>query len=636
MNMSNSFIYSSNGGRTRLFSIINIDDQEINQPEELRIPLFKHQKKAIWKMREIENTHKIVRTDINRELRTNFGIYSDKVGSGKTLVMATLLSVNKNPSPAYIIPQQVTNHVMVSRLSNNRRNTYLNIKTTLIIVPHGLINQWEDTLTKDVGLDIKKVNTKRLVLELIEDIKEYQKREDSITNMDLSNSSPPQSQPLPIILISNTMYRNLSKVWHEDFIMNSITHGPDGYLAGTTWRERHKIKWNRIIIDEPHTFVLPENRLKSDFCWFICATPNDILYSNRQWLRHIMGGEYYYDRMNPNELAVIKSENHVIEQSLRLPPYIEKFIKCKAPVYLFDRQIRNNLPTEALARLHANDVVGAMEILNINAKSESSILDSLIENYKNRAHNEKLEINRLMQIRNISESDRRDRIQRHETKLREFENKIKSITDRVTVSENCPICLDNVSDPRAITNCCHKSFCFECILMALKASNNKCPMCKSNIHTNSLHIESAVHVDKKIKIDNNPKTPKLLSKTDTILKMVGNMDENSRYLIFSEYDNSFQRISYKLSEAMIPFKVLKGGVDEQQKNIKKYESGEIKILMLNANNFGAGLNLQRTTDIIIYHQFRTEDLKSQVIGRAQRIGRQTSLNVHYLEYDVQN
>ncbi len=621
INMSNSFIYSSNGGRTRLFSIINIDDQEINQPEELRIPLFKHQKKAIWKMREIENTHKIVRTDINRELRTNFGIYSDKVGSGKTLVMATLLSVNKNPSPAYIIPQQVTNHVMVSRLSNNRRNTYLNIKTTLIIVPHGLINQWEDTLTKDVGLDIQKVNTKKMVLELI---------------VLLRNGDNEPPEPIPIILISNTMYRHFNKVWYDEYIRTSVPNGGIPNYVSTTWRQRSKIKWNRIIIDEPHTFVLPENRLKSDFCWFICATPNDILYSNRQWLRHIMGGEYYYDRMNPNELAVIKSENHVIEQSLRLPPYIEKFIKCKAPVYLFDRQIRNNLPTEALARLHANDVVGAMEILNINAKSESSILDSLIENYKNRAHNEKLEINRLMQIRNISESDRRDRIQRHETKLREFENKIKSITDRVTVSENCPICLDNVSDPRAITNCCHKSFCFECILMALKASNNKCPMCKSNIHTNSLHIESAVHVDKKIKIDNNPKTPKLLSKTDTILKMVGNMDENSRYLIFSEYDNSFQRISYKLSEAMIPFKVLKGGVDEQQKNIKKYESGEIKILMLNANNFGAGLNLQRTTDIIIYHQFRTEDLKSQVIGRAQRIGRQTSLNVHYLEYDVQN
>tara|TARA_B100000902_G_scaffold343868_1_gene348840 strand:+ start:9630 stop:11507 length:1878 start_codon:yes stop_codon:yes gene_type:complete len=612
INMDNSFVYSSNGSRTRLFSIINIDDQEINQPKELKLSLFKHQKKAIWKMIEIENTHKIVRKDINRELRTNFGIYSDKVGSGKTLVMATLLNVNKNPSPAYILPQQVTNHVMVSRIGDNRRNTYFNIKTTLIIVPHGLINQWENTLIKDVGLNIQKVNTKRMVSQLINDIKNYIK-------MESDASSSTQIEPIPIILISNTMFRHFNSECYEYYRVNSL-----------------KIKWNRIIIDEPHTFVLPGNSLKSDFCWFVCATPNDILYSNRQWLRYIMGGEYYYERMNPNELAVIKSENHVIEQSLRLPPYIENFIKCKAPTYLFDRRIRNNLPTEALARLHANDVMGAMEILNINAKSESSILDSLIENYKNRVHNEKLEITRLMQIRNINESDRRDRIQRHEGKVREFENKIKSITERVTISENCPICLDSVSDPRAITNCCHKSFCFECILMGLKASNNRCPMCKSNIHTNSLHIESAVHIDKKIKLDNNPKTPKLLSKTDTILKMIKNMDENSRYLIFSEYDNSFQRISYKLSEAMIPFKVLKGSVDEQQKNIKKYESGEIKILMLNANNFGAGLNLQKTTNIIIYHQFRTEDLKTQVIGRAQRIGRQTPLNVHYLEYEVQN
>lgn len=612
INMDNSFVYSSNGSRTRLFSIINIDDQEINQPKELKLSLFKHQKKAIWKMIEIENTHKIVRKDINRELRTNFGIYSDKVGSGKTLVMATLLNVNKNPSPAYILPQQVTNHVMVSRIGDNRRNTYFNIKTTLIIVPHGLTNQWENTLIKDVGLNIQKVNTKRMVSQLINDIKNYIK-------MESDASSSTQIEPIPIILISNTMFRHFNSECYEYYRVNSL-----------------KIKWNRIIIDEPHTFVLPGNSLKSDFCWFVCATPNDILYSNRQWLRYIMGGEYYYERMNPNELAVIKSENHVIEQSLRLPPYIENFIKCKAPTYLFDRRIRNNLPTEALARLHANDVMGAMEILNINAKSESSILDSLIENYKNRVHNEKLEITRLMQIRNINESDRRDRIQRHEGKVREFENKIKSITERVTISENCPICLDSVSDPRAITNCCHKSFCFECILMGLKASNNRCPMCKSNIHTNSLHIESAVHIDKKIKLDNNPKTPKLLSKTDTILKMIKNMDENSRYLIFSEYDNSFQRISYKLSEAMIPFKVLKGSVDEQQKNIKKYESGEIKILMLNANNFGAGLNLQKTTNIIIYHQFRTEDLKTQVIGRAQRIGRQTPLNVHYLEYEVQN
>ena len=96
-----SYIYSSNGIRRRFFSIINIDDPEINQPEAVTLSLFKHQKKAIWKMTEMEKTHKIVRTDINRELITNYGIYADKVGSGKTLAMATLLHclLYTSPSP---------------------------------------------------------------------------------------------------------------------------------------------------------------------------------------------------------------------------------------------------------------------------------------------------------------------------------------------------------------------------------------------------------------------------------------------------------------------------------------------------------------------------------------------------------
>ena len=38
-----------------------------------------------------------------------------------------------------------------------------------------------------------------------------------------------------------------------------------------------------------------------------------------------------------------------------------------------------------------------------------------------------------------------------------------------------------------------------------------------------------------------------------------------------------------------------------------------------------------TTDIIVYHKL-TNDMKEQVIGRGQRIGRTTSLNVHYLSY----
>ena len=54
--------------------------------------------------------------------------------------------------------------------------------------------------------------------------------------------------------------------------------------------------------------------------------------------------------------------------------------------------------------------------------------------------------------------------------------------------------------------------------------------------------------------------------------------------------------------------------------------------MLNAVNYGSGLNLQSATDIIIYHELNSE-LETQVIGRAQRLGRKEGLNVYYLFHE---
>ncbi len=57
--------------------------------------------------------------------------------------------------------------------------------------------------------------------------------------------------------------------------------------------------------------------------------------------------------------------------------------------------------------------------------------------------------------------------------------------------------------------------------------------------------------------------------------------------------------------------------------------------MLNAQFFGAGMNLQMTTDLVIYHRF-SNDMEEQIIGRAQRHGRKGALNVYYLLHDNEN
>tara|TARA_B100000427_G_scaffold264619_1_gene229723 strand:+ start:9186 stop:10949 length:1764 start_codon:yes stop_codon:yes gene_type:complete len=576
------------------FTIIQDNEDEIHQPESIKTQLFIHQKKAISRMRNLELSHLIVREDLNRSLKTNYGIYADKVGAGKTLAMTALVATSVRPRKKCGIPLNNTGYTVINQINDKR--TRLHVNTTLIIVPHSLMTQWVDTLKMVDGLKFFMVNTNKLVNKLVKTILES--RADAAWGQKSKSSVD-----FSIVLISNTMAR---KFWIEPY---------------------QTVVWDRVIVDEPHTFVL-NDLPEANFCWFVCATPYDILYSNRQWLRCTMGGDYYYTKINPNELAVIKNSDDNVNNSLCLPPYKESTIKCLAPIYLRNGAIRNNLPAEALSRLNGNDVTGALEILNCDANSKSSIVESLISNYRDLAHNETLSIQRLSQIRNITNTERAERIKRHQEKLDDYLKKVADITERVNTEENCPICLDSVDDPCAIMNCCQKSFCLECILMSLKNSN-KCPMCKAVTRVDSLHIQSDTNANKRAKKESG-----LLSKSNTLLEIVKNMKEDSRYLIFSEYDGSFRRISYKLSERAIPFKVLTGNCNAQQKIIQQYKDGEVKILMLNATNFGAGLNLQMTTDIIIYHEFRSKDLKTQVIGRAQRPGRTCPLTVTYLEHDT--
>ena len=66
--------------------------------------------------------------------------------------------------------------------------------------------------------------------------------------------------------------------------------------------------------------------------------------------------------------------------------------------------------------------------------------------------------------------------------------------------------------------------------------------------------------------------------------------------------------------------------------VNQYKNGKIQCLLLNARYFGSGLNLENTTDIIIYHHMH-DDLKKQVEGRAQRPGRTCQLNIWELCYD---
>ncbi len=112
--------------------------------------------------------------------------------------------------------------------------------------------------------------------------------------------------------------------------------------------------------------------------------------------------------------------------------------------------------------------------------------------------------------------------------------------------------------------------------------------------------------------------------------------KNKKLLVFSKYDGSFKQIKDFLNDEGVNFSELKGSSNTISKTIKKYksigESDSLDVILLNAKFFGCGLNLENTTDIFIYHNMG-DCLTNQVIGRAQRPGRTSKLNVTKFCYE---
>jgi SNF2 family DNA or RNA helicase len=71
----------------------------------------------------------------------------------------------------------------------------------------------------------------------------------------------------------------------------------------------------------------------------------------------------------------------------------------------------------------------------------------------------------------------------------------------------------------------------------------------------------------------------------------------------------------------------------REKRLKSFRERDTSVIFLNSTFNGAGINLQEATDIILYHEMST-DTQNQILGRANRIGRQKPLQVHHLQVRI--
>jgi hypothetical protein len=581
------------------YNDLNESSPMIFQPNNLITELMQHQKTAVYAMKDLEekcyidikyryydNDEKDLRID------TSIGILGDKVGSGKTLIITALLLESYIPKqrPIYFTSDK---YITICEPDNSTSN--LNI----IMVPKGIQHQWADVF--DHSIKKGKFN--------------YMNHFDSSTYDNMIkyvNNS--------IKYVNNSIEKNIQ----TNILCNehSITDIIKNYS---------EIKWNRFIIDEADTINFSYmNKIKFSFIWLITGTTNGIAYSKKKYIKDIFGKNITW----LPDFLLVKNNNTYIEKSIQLPKPNRITINCFTPCEI--TLLAEHIPKNIMNMINAGNSDEAIKALNCHEDTTDNIFKVISRNYEMAIKNKQLELDAEINKKYSSaekSSEQQKKIQRIQHVIDHIKIKLNSMKKSLYDANDdiCPICMDDFDKPTFVDCCSHK-YCFNCLALTLEKTFNKCPICQTKLTKNKMHVVASSN--KELNKDINKDINKNINKFEKleVLYDIISKNKKGKYLVFADYDVTFTKIEKVLKLHKVKYGILKGGGGAIKNTLDDFQKGKINVIMLNAKHFGAGVNLQCATDIILYHRF-SKEIEEQIIGRGQRMGRNDTLNIYYLIHD---
>ena len=603
---------------------IEIDNSSLrsNQPDKITKLLKPHQLACLYKAIHMENVgsinYKIKKKDWNGEyyedvkISTNIGILGDIVGYGKTLTALSIIAhnplnnihVNNIMTHSY---HSVKGYNYFTAVSNNKKTPNMcdMISSTLIIVPRGPVYvQWEKTLKESTSL-------KYLAIDSLTFIKK------NLPEYDLNNESEIISyfNKYDVVLIKNTTLNNLLEYYNNN------------------QKDKFINKWKRIIIDECHDIINKIEIFNYLFIWLISGTYMNICdkyyctsYSQYYNIKDILKEEYI-------DFLLVKCNKQFVKESFNIPVLVENYYLCKMSKYL--KVIKNYINQSVLEKINANDISGAIKELGGKNDTEEGIAKLICSDMNKSLSNKKKEREYILTL-DIAEEQKENKIKNIDNEIKILEDKLKDLTERITEIKNktCSICLDNITNP-IILECTHL-FCGSCLFQYLNNINlnlKKCPECRTEIKSTQ-NLTAIVPVNNtdnvNIPIEKYELIGKgVLTKEETLIEIIKN-NIAGKYIIFSRVD-SFSKIITELANNNITYSSLKGHTTHMMNVLNNFKNGKINVILLTTQYAGSGIDISFATDVIILHSMDVD--KQQAIGRAQRVGRTSSLKVHNLCYE---
>jgi hypothetical protein len=538
----------------------------IYQPKELKVNLYRHQLASIYQMEKRELDKKIIENNVI--IDTNISVNADSTGYGKTLSMVTLVYRDKMKWDMETpFSHTVTTTYAYGRIKKTVKEDFNKLDVTLVLASQSIISQWYEEFKK-TPVSVKMITNKKQINTTI------------IDNYDA-------------ILVTPTMYNILVSKYS-------------------------KLAWKRFIFDEPgHIKVSSMKKIIAGFIWLVTATPNAIISNHRNcrnsFMYDIIGNDYFgYSSIG--SYLLVKNNDEFIKQSFLMPPTNNFYYQCYNPIY---NTVKGFVTTKITQMISAGNIAGAITLLGGGHGTTENIAELVKQKKLNEIEEFKLQI-QILTIQN-----KKNKVDVLQNRITVLISQIKELEHRYTqiLANDCNICLEPISNP-VMESKCQNIFCGSCLLKWLE-NKTTCPLCRENITPDQL-----IYITQ-CKLTNIPlKIKQLETKINTIINLIKNKE--GKFIIFSEWDQTFIPIRNILLTNNINFIELKGTVKERQTNLNNFKFGNIKVIFLNSHFNGSGINLQEATDIIIYHEMNTSTL-NQIIGRANRIGRTEPLSIHHLK-----
>jgi len=539
----------------------------IVSPPGLSVTLYPHQCMAITRMEQRESMPQTCQS--HYAIQSSVGIYADKAGSGKTLGMLGLLVRDRME---WNLQQDYVHSSILSVYGHGcivkKSLLYLKrIPSNLIVASHLILLQWIEELKKTT-LSFQAILTKRKLDEV--DPFAYQ-----------------------VILVVPHCFNELMERFPN-------------------------YAWKRFIFDEPtHTKISSMRSIVAGFIWFLTATPDLLLYHYRtasNFMSSIFSSSMDYHLY---QHLIIKNDGQFISLSYRLPALHHIYHTCYQPIVEIVQHLINE---NILSMIHAGNIEGAVKALGGQATSNLIDLVRQEKMFQKKECMEKME--RFTRFQDTT------RFEKWKGRLQQLEKQEQDMMTRyhILLQQNtCHICFEINRQP-ILLSCCQNLFCGNCVLQWLHQKST-CPLCRRTITPEyMIYIET---IDSSSPINDQPLLSlPLRTKLDTILDIFDPTSSTKRCLIFSNFDESFEPICRLLQEYDISYYIVHGRSEQRHKQIHDFKKGIVQVLFLNSMTYGIGMNLQECTDIILYHTM-TEDMETQLIGRAYRIGRTEELRIHH-------